>query len=125
LRPSPAWAALETPQGEQTAYLQGGDAHVSIPTGVLEAGVHTVSFYAARRGYDGDKVNPVQVKIDGILIGQPIAPVSTDFVQYTTSNFKLDTNGPHIVELVSTNGQVGDVSTFIDSVSINKVKGLN
>jgi hypothetical protein len=123
-RTGSAFGARETPQGMQTAFLQGGDAHISISTGVLEAGIHNISFYAARRATDS-AANPVQVKIDGYLIGGKIAPINADFIRYTTGNFKLDTNGPHTLEIVSTNGAPGDFSTFIDAVTVHKLRGLN
>jgi hypothetical protein len=113
-----AWAAKAAPQGQQTAFLQGGDAHMTQMV-QLAPGVHNISFYAARRASDGANVNPVQVKVNGIPIGRPISPVGAEFIKYTTESFPLDTQGSYKVEFVSTNKAAGDSSVFIDAVSIN------
>jgi hypothetical protein len=114
------WGAATAPEGKQTAFVQGNDAHISQVV-TLEPGIYSVSFYAARRAYGGNNANPIQVKINGEVVGPPIAPVGTDFVQYTTSKFPLDSLGQYTIELVSTNGANADSATFIDQVSFNRV----
>ena len=45
-----AWGAATAPEGQQTAFLQGGNAQMA-QTLNLPAGTYSVSFYAARRAY--------------------------------------------------------------------------
>jgi hypothetical protein len=116
-RDGSAWNAKAAPEGQQTAFLQGGDAHMT-QTAQLEPGIHSISFYAARRASDGVNTNPVQVKVNGIPIGRPISPNSTEFIKYTTESFPLNTQGNYTIEFVSTNNRAGDSTTFVDAVSI-------
>jgi hypothetical protein len=119
------WGASNAPEGQQTAFLQGGDSHVSKAV-TLPAGVYNISFYAAQRPYDtnfSNSSNPIQVKVNGINIGSVISPDGINFKKYTTSSFPLSTPGEFTIELVSTNGKAGDFTTFIDNVTVEPVSG--
>ncbi len=116
------WGATTAPEGQQTAFLRGGDAHLSQVV-ALPAGTYNVSFYAARRAFDAGAINPLQLKINGLPIGAPIVPKTLAFTKYTSIDFQLSTSGSYKVELVSTNAAPSTypVASFIDAVSINPV----
>jgi hypothetical protein len=118
IRNGSPWNAPAAPQGRQMAFLQGGNAQATLAFN-LAAGNHTVSFYAANFDARADHVNPIQVKVDGRVVGK-IIPEGTAFKRYTTPQFTLSANATnvHSIELSSTNGAVGDFVTFIDAVSI-------
>ncbi len=115
-----AWGGAAAPEGQQTAFLHSGDAHISQMV-YLTAGVYNVSFYAARRPYGQEVANPIQVKINDIPVSGAITPAGTTFAKYTSNDFPLSTSGYYKVELMSTNNPwpVGD--TFIDQVVVNPV----
>jgi hypothetical protein len=110
-----AWGAASAPEGQQTAFLQGANAQIA-QTFTLAAGTYTVSFAAARRAWQGD-AQPVQVTIDGVAVGTPIAPASTRFARYTSSTFTVSA-GSHTLAFTSTNPN-GDNSAFLDAVSVD------
>ena len=114
-----AWGAPTAPEGQQTAFLEDGNAKISKVIS-LPAGVYNISFHAARRAYGGSVANPIQVKINGIAIGAPIAPTGTAFAKYSTSNFPLSSTGQYTLELSSTVAG-GAHSTFVDAVVVNPV----
>jgi serine protease len=110
-----AWGAAGAPEGQQTAFLQGGNAQVA-QTIALTAGTYVVSFAAARRWWQGD-AQPLQISIDGVPIGATIAPVDTNFARYTSASFSVGT-GSHTLAFTSTNFN-GDNTTFIDAVRVD------
>jgi serine protease len=110
-----AWGAPAAPDGQQTAFLQGSNAQIA-QTVNLAAGSYSVSFYAARRAYQG-AVQPIQISIDGIAVGSPISPVDTNFARFTSAVFTVGA-GNHTLQLTSTNGD-GDNSSFVDAVTLN------
>ncbi len=110
-----AWGAPAAPEGRQTAFLQGANAQIT-QTFTLAAGSYSVSFYAARRAYQGE-AQPVQIAIDGTAVGSPISPVDTNFALYTSAVFTVGA-GNHTLQLTSTNGD-GDNSSFVDAVTVN------
>ncbi len=110
-----AWGAAAAPEGQQTAFLQGGSAQMA-QTLNLPAGTYRVSFYAARRAYQGI-AQPLQLSIDGIAIGTPISPTSTAFALYTSASFTVNA-GSHTLRFTTTN-PTGDNTAFVDAVSLN------
>ena len=114
------WGAPPAPEGQQTAFLQGGNAKMLSKERKLEAGVYTVSFYAARRAFGGEVANPIMVKVNGHeVVATAISPEGTTFQKYTTPRFPLESSSNYAVELSSTNA-AGDHTTFIDAVTIDK-----
>jgi hypothetical protein len=112
-----AWGATTAPEGQQTAFLQGGNAQMA-QTLNLPAGTYSVSFDAARRAYGGG-VQPLQLSVDGIAIGTPISPASTAFARYTSASFTVSA-GSHTLRFATTNFS-GDISSFVDAVTLNAV----
>jgi hypothetical protein len=112
-----AWAAAQAPEGQQTAFLQGsyGNGGQMAQTISLAAGTYSVSFYAARRAYQG-VAQPLQLSIDDIAIGAPISPASTAFALYTSASFTVSA-GSHTLRFATTNDS-GDNSTFVDAVTV-------
>jgi hypothetical protein len=106
-------------EGQQTAFLQGADAHISTMI-QLSAGTYTLSFYAAQRPYGNDMPNSIQVKVNGINIGQPFKLSSTAFTKYTTSSFPLASKGYYKVEFVQTQW-AGD--SFLDAPALTRIGG--
>ena len=87
----------------------------------LAAGTYSVSFYAARRAYQGSVAQPLQLSIDGIAIGAPISPASTAFALYTSASFTVSA-GSHTLRFTTTNDS-GDNTTFVDAVTLNMMAG--
>ena len=116
-----AWGAASAPEGQQTAFLQGGNVQLS-QTINLAAGNYSVSFAAARRAYQGAG-QPLQLSVDGVAIGTPILPASTAFAVYTSAAFSVAA-GNHTLGFTTTNPNNGDNSSFLDAVTLNVV-GLN
>ena len=112
-----AWGAATAPEGQQTAFLQGGGAQMA-QTLNLPAGTYSVSFHAARRAYQGI-AQPLQLSIDGIAIGTPISPTSTAFALYTSASFTVSA-GSHTVRFTATN-PTGDNTAFVDAVTLNSL----
>lgn len=110
-----AWGASTAPEGQQTAFLQGVNAQIG-QTISLAAGSYSVSFYAARRAYQG-AAQPLQITVDGIAVGAPIAPVDTNFALYTSASFTVGA-GNHTLQFTTTNPN-GDNTSFIDAVVLN------
>ena len=110
-----AWGAATAPEGQQTAFLQGYGAQLS-QTINFGTGTYSVSFYAARRAYQGAG-QPLQISIDGVAVGSPIAPVDTSFAPYSSVPFTVGA-GNHTLMFTSTNPD-GDNSSFIDAVVLN------
>jgi hypothetical protein len=108
------------PEGTQCGFIQGQ----APPTGHMSqtfdfaAGTYAVSLYLAKRVA---QMQPIQVAIDGIPIGVPIKPASSDFNRYVTEAFTV-TAGPHTLSLSCTlltgGGAYGDKTTFVDDVQI-------
>lgn len=107
--------AASAPEGQQTVFLKGHDAWISKSV-FLPAGVHKVSFMAARRAAPSG-TNPVQVWVNNRRVGAPIAPASTAFARYSSVSIPITTSGTYTIALSST--QQGDHTTFIDAVSID------
>jgi len=82
----------------------------------LAAGTYSVSFYAARRAYQG-AAQPLQLSVDGIAIGAPIGPASTAFALYTSVSFTVSA-GSHTLRFATTYDS-GDNTTFVDAVTLN------
>jgi hypothetical protein len=113
-RDGSGWGAPNAPQGAQTAFLTGRDAHVKISNVFVPKGEYVIELSLARRPYLGDQPNPIQVLVNGNKVGAPIVPTGTNFATYTTSAFPLGSSGNYSVELVST--VPGERSTFVDAV---------
>ena len=114
-----AWRAATASEGQQTAFLQGGNAQMA-QTLNLPAGTYSVSFYAARRAHQG-LAQPMQLSIDGIAIGAPTSPASTAFALYTTASFTVSA-GSHTLRFTTTNYS-GDNTAFVDAVTVNSMAG--
>ena len=116
-----AWGASAAPDGLQAAFLQGSGAQMA-QTINLAAGTYSVSFYAARRAWQGAG-QPLQLSIGGIPVGTPITPISTAFALYTSATFTV-TAGNHTLQFTTTN-PTGDNSSFVDAVSLNALTTTN
>lgn len=108
--------------GGQAAFLQQGGASIS-QTFDFTKSLFQVSFSAESRNYGGGG-NSISVLVDGTLLQFAGATAFTpgsnsSFVQYT-SDFIALSAGAHTLRFVG-NGGNGDVTTFIDDVSVNAV----
>ena len=121
--------ATGAPAGSQTAFLQGsgsaGNQGAFSSNVTLAAGVYRVTFRAAQRA-TGVAV-PIQIKMDGTLIGAPITPTSTSFASYASQPFKVSAdNGDRPYRLgFSTSSGSGVSMSLIDTVAIETVPTLN
>jgi len=108
--------------GGQAAFLQGAGSSIA-QVFTFTKSLFAVSFLAEARGW-GQGGNNVSVLVDGITLtftgATSIFPGSTtSFVQYTSDFINLSA-GDHTLRFVG-NGGIGDVTTFVDSVSITAV----
>jgi hypothetical protein len=109
-----AWGAAPAPDGTQTAFIQSTSAISQ--TLSLNAGSYTLSFQAAQRACCvAPNVQPVEVMVDGIQIGSPIAPASTSFATFSIA-FSVATSGAHTIMFAGTDPN--DKTTFIDTVTL-------
>jgi type IV pilus assembly protein PilY1 len=106
-----SWGAAYSGDGYQTAFIQNNGSMAQAL--VLNAGSYTLSFLAARRG---GQLNPVQVTLDGAPIGALVAPVDANFASFSIA-VTIATPGVHVFSFAGTNVS-GDMSTFIDAVTI-------
>ena len=106
----------QTPDGTQTAFLQGygSNGSVSQPLTFSASGTYHISFQAAQRS---GQVQPIQVSVDGVAVGSPITPTGTAFASYSSASFTISTAGSHTIKLAATDS-TGDKTTFIDKVTV-------
>ncbi|HZP89019.1 MAG TPA: Ig-like domain-containing protein [Burkholderiales bacterium] len=102
------------PQGAQVAFLQNTSSVTQ--TGNINAGQYIVSFKAAQRGNYQSGAQVVQVKIDGVVVGQ-YQPPGTTYTTYQTAPFSIAANGDHSIALVSA-GSGSDFTAFVDDVQL-------
>ncbi|MBL0290250.1 MAG: fibronectin type III domain-containing protein [Betaproteobacteria bacterium] len=103
------------PEGVQVAFVQQGGS-VS-QTANLSAGQYTVSFKAAQRGNYQLGAQAIEVRVDGVAVGQYQAP-TTAYGAYQTAPFNIANTGAHTVTLVGVGGGGADFTGFIDDVRI-------
>jgi hypothetical protein len=114
--------APRAPEGVQTAFLMGNNAHISKEI-FLNKGSYSISFLAAQRRYGIETKFPVQVNIDGRMVGNTILPIGMEFKKYTSDEFVAHVSKNYIFELNST--KVGyyipkeEPTLFIDKIQIN------
>ena len=108
------WGAAPAPAGTQTAFIQmTGTISQTLS---LNAGIHTLSFQAARRSCCASPyVQPVKVTIDGIQIGSLVSPASTSFTAFSIQ-FSVAASGAHTLTFSGTDP--GNKTTFIDAVTL-------
>jgi hypothetical protein len=116
-----AWGAASAPDGVQTAFIQGTSSFSQKLH--LNAGNYTLSFQAARRWCcDSPLTEPVAVSMDGVQIGNLVAPGSTSFAPFSIA-FSLATTGVHTLAFTGTDPQ--DKTAFIDAVALTGGSGAN
>jgi hypothetical protein len=108
--------------GGQAAFLQGAGSSIA-QVFTFTKSLFAVSFLAEARGW-GQGGNTVSVLVDGITLtftgATSIFPGSTtSFIQYSSDLVRLSA-GEHTLRFVGKGG-IGDVTTFVDSVSITAV----
>ncbi|MBK9676552.1 MAG: Ig-like domain repeat protein [Betaproteobacteria bacterium] len=103
------------PEGVQVAFVQQGGSLAQ--TATLSAGQYTVSFKAAQRGNYQLGAQVIEVRVDGVAVGQYQAP-TTAYGAYQTAPFAIASTGAHTVTLVGVGGGGVDFTGFIDDVRI-------
>ncbi|MBK7590113.1 MAG: fibronectin type III domain-containing protein [Betaproteobacteria bacterium] len=103
------------PEGVQVAFVQQGGSLAQ--TATLSAGQYTVSFKAAQRGNYQLGAQAIEVRVDGVAVGQYQAP-TTAYGAYQTAPFNIANTGAHTVTLVGVGGGGVDFTGFIDDVRI-------
>ena len=111
--------------GNDAVFLQGAGSVSQTLT--LAAGQYSLSYYAMGRtgSGGGNGANPFTASVSGGLVNDVETPANTDitslsdWAQYT-DNFTVTTPGSYTVEFSGNYpyGQLGDLTTFIDNVSI-------
>jgi hypothetical protein len=83
-------------------------------------GTYHITFEAAKRSNDSTEIlQPIQVSVDGVNVGSPIAPAGTTWGACQTSTFTVSTTGKHTVQFTTTiSNPNGDADTAIDSVAL-------
>ncbi|MBK9676553.1 MAG: Ig-like domain repeat protein [Betaproteobacteria bacterium] len=99
----------------QVAFVQQGGSLAQ--TATLSAGQYTVSFKAAQRGNYQLGAQAIEVRVDGVAVGQYQAP-TTAYGAYQTAPFNIANTGAHTVTLVGVGGGGVDFTGFIDDVRI-------
>jgi CSLREA domain-containing protein len=105
------------PEGTQVAFIQ--DAGTISQSLSFVGGTYTVSFFAARRGYDPGGLQTLQVLIDGSVIGT-FTPSALSYVSFTTSTFTVS-GGAHTLAFHGLT--VNDSTALIDQVSVTSTPG--
>ncbi|MBK7791217.1 MAG: Ig-like domain repeat protein [Betaproteobacteria bacterium] len=111
---SPA-ATRWAPEGVQVAFVQQGGSLAQ--TATLSAGQYTVSFKAAQRGNYQLGAQAIEVRVDGVAVGQYQAP-TTAYGAYQTAPFAIASTGAHTLALVGVGSGGADFTGFIDDVRI-------
>ena len=106
------------PEGVQVAFVQQGGSIAQ--TANLSAGQYTVSFKAAQRGNYQFGAQVIEVRMDGVTVGQ-YQPPATTYGFYQTAPFNIASTGAHTLTLVGTGGGGTDFTGFIDDVRIDTV----
>lgn len=122
--PSP-FSAIAAPEGTQYALLQQGNGTLSSPGAsyinrnlfdLTEGHQYTITFAAA--GRDGAGPNPINVVVNGNVIGTGITPVNGTFGDFTTLPFTATNATPTDLFFVGVGAGGADITSFIDNVRI-------
>jgi hypothetical protein len=112
-----AWGFFPAPEGDQAAFIQGGDPAASIAlqvAGMSPGKAYSVRFFlASRPGYSG---NPVTVSLNGLPLGT-FDPPTDRFTGATSVAF----TAPASHATLTFTGHVGSVNlaTGIDAVTVS------
>jgi len=110
------------PDGTQSAWIgnyQGVLGSISQSVNFPAAGIYSMSFQSANWINEGGP-QPLQFSVDGINVGSPLSPLSTNFAPQTTASFGLSSAGNHTIALSATTNNGFDIS-FIDLVSLSQI----
>ena len=106
------------PQGSQVGFLMNnGSMSYSV---YLDADTYNLSFLAAQRAKYQTQSQQILVLVDGVQVAW-IAPSSTTYTLYQTSNFTVAA-GMHSIEFAGLSPASADSTALIDEVSIATAK---
>jgi hypothetical protein len=111
------------PDGSRYAVLWGGRDHRAGTLSqalILSPGTYTVSFQAAKGTWDSTQGQPLQVSVNGTMVGAAIAPTSRNWAEYRSATFTIGTAGTHTITFAATQTSVAAYS-FVDQIRLNGV----
>jgi hypothetical protein len=110
------FANPSAPEGNQVAFIQGGNSISQSFT--LGAGTYDIGFSAAQRANSQASFQTFQVLIDGNVVGTFNNLTSTSYTSLITSGFTV-TSGSHTLLFKGTNLNGGDNTVLLDQVLIS------